>query len=198
MRTKRKREPVHDVPTILANQKPEFTPEYWQKAPRKTVPATIERVTNVDVNGEAWVEIILKEGARFRRERADIHQLLTANLQVNIEAIVTGAGEIITGLFVPGCGWAFRMTAEDLAEYARELSLQVEQAQKAQFERNVMDFTNLIGGYLAQVGLIQPHTYDPTGTLTAESINKGVIWVQGTLDVPLMARTMMNYQQGKQ
>lgn len=198
MRTKRKREPVPDVPTILANQKPEFTAEYWQKAPRSTARANIEKVIHHKVDGEMWTEIVLKEGARFRRKRVDIQQLLTPNLVVNVEAIVTGAGEIITGLFVEGCGWAFRMTAEDLAEYTRELSLQVEKAQRAQFERAVMDLTNLIGGYLGQTGLIQPYGNDPDGQLTEESVLSGVIYVRGTLDVALMARTMMNYQQGRQ
>lgn len=187
---------MSDVPTILANQKPQFTADYWRKAQRKTAPAHIERITNVDVDGEAWVEIVLKEGAAFRRQKSDIQQLLTANLQVNVEAIVTGGGELITGLFVPNCGWAFRMSAEDLADYACELSLQVEQVQRAQQQRAMTDFANLIGGYLGQEGLIKPHTADPLGNLTEDSVKEGIIYVEGVLNVPLMARVIINYMSG--
>lgn len=104
-----------DAPPALS-PKPQFTPEYWQNVPRATRKAKIARVTN---KGE-YVEIALTNGAAFQRHRSEIQQLLTVNLDVDIEAI--GNGAIITGMFVPNIGWAFRMTAEDLADYTRRLS----------------------------------------------------------------------------
>ena len=104
-------------PALLSH--PSFTAEYWSKAPRQQAPAHIERVTNRD---GGWVEIVLKEGARFMRRKDEIKQLLTANLAVEVETFSSPAGRMVTGLFVPGIGWAFRMTAQDLADYARDVA----------------------------------------------------------------------------
>jgi hypothetical protein len=105
-----------NVPPALA-ARPQFKPEYWAKIPRQTSVVHIERVTKVDPE---WMEIVLKEGPRFRRKRDEIKQLLTANLEVHMETVNK---ELVTGLFVPGIGWAFRMTNEDLAGYTRDLSV---------------------------------------------------------------------------
>lgn len=106
-----------EAPPVLA-QHPQFTPQYWRNVPRQTMRTHIDRVTNKDGNR---VEIVLKGGMAFQRDKDEIKQLLTANAEVEIESI--GQGRIITGLMVPGVGWAFRMTAEDLAEYTKNLAM---------------------------------------------------------------------------
>lgn len=105
-------------PPALATP-PQFSPAYWAKAPREMFTAHIERVTNLE---EGWVEIVMKEGMALRRERKHIQQLLAPNAEVQLE---TFNKELVTGLLVPGVGWAFRMTSEDLAEYAKALSVEM-------------------------------------------------------------------------
>lgn len=109
---------MSDAPPALA-PRPQFTSEYWSKVPRQTSVVHIARVTNLE---DGWVEIVMKEGMRLRRERKDIQQLLAPNVEVHVETIHQ---ELVTGLFVPGVGWAFRMTAEDLAKYTIELSVEI-------------------------------------------------------------------------
>lgn len=107
------------LPPALANH-PQFTPEYWRKVPRITSQGTIERVTNLpEEDGERWVEIVMKGGLAFRRQKHEIQQFLHANQVVHVENI---NHEIVTGLIVPDVGWAFRMTNEDLAEHTRKIA----------------------------------------------------------------------------
>jgi hypothetical protein len=108
---------VADVPPALAAPPPQFDAEHWSKVRRTTVAAVIERVTH---KGE-YNEIVLKGGTAFLRKREDIQQLLTANLDVNVEYIAAGPQKLVTGLFVPGVGWAFRMSNDDIAAYTREV-----------------------------------------------------------------------------
>lgn len=125
---------MSEAPPALVST-PQFTPEYWHKVPRQTQSAEIMRVTNVDVDGVAWVEIAFKNGLAFKRKKSDIGQLLTANMKVHVEFL--GNGELITGMLVPDVGWVFRMTAEDLAEYTRELSLAAHERRRAQKQQMI-------------------------------------------------------------
>lgn len=149
-----------EAPPALA-VRPQFTAEYWTKVPRQTVKAHIQRVTNITVQGEDWVEIVLKEGAAFRRPKADIQQLLTANLEVDVETLNK---ELVTGLFVPNCGWAFRMTAEDLAEYTKELSIAQHNRQRAAMEQTALAFSAVISQYLIELGATQDEAQGPIVT----------------------------------
>lgn len=108
--------------------RPQFTEEYWLKAPRMTAKVTIKRITRRDED----VEIVLMNDVAFLRPRAEIKQLLAANMEVELEVIKLRSGELVTGLNVPGIGWAFRMTAGDLAQQAIEAANEVHQAQMAQ------------------------------------------------------------------
>lgn len=117
---------------------PQFDPSYWRKVERLMTAATINRVTNLPVgdDGEAWVEIVVGNNMAFRRKKSEINQFLHANQKVMVENI---GGKICTGLLVPDVGWAWRMTAEDLAGYSRELAAQ--QHRRAQQIRiAVLDF----------------------------------------------------------
>lgn len=135
------------VPPALDNR-PQFTPEYWRKVPRSTIKTTITRVTN---KGDR-VEIVLGNGLAFQRPRADIQQLLTANTAVEIEGI--GNGEIITGMFVEGIGWAFRMTAEELAQYTRELATRIYQQQQETREAMIAHVAVVLEATLNYLGVI--------------------------------------------
>lgn len=138
-----------EAPPALAAA-PQFTPEYWQKIPRQTVVCHIARITNLPIleDGVPWVEIVMKEnGASFRRPKAEIQQLLTPNLEVHVETLNK---ELVTGLYVPDCGWAFRMTAEDLAEYTKKLSVAEHQRQRAALEQTALAFAAVITHYLVE------------------------------------------------
>jgi hypothetical protein len=101
------------------------------------VKAQIARITHRD-NG--FTEIALTNGVAFMRQRSDLKHLLTANLNVHVE--VLGKGEIVTGLFVPNLGWAFRMSNEDLAEYAKGLAT-AEHSRRAKVRDSMVDHAEL-------------------------------------------------------
>lgn len=108
----------------LANP-PQFTPEYWQKIPRQTVAVKVHKVTTKDDdNGGSWKEFVVKmpngKVTRFRRKASEVTQLVMPGTMANLEVV---GDELITGLYLPEVkAWAFRMTADDLAEYTREIS----------------------------------------------------------------------------
>jgi hypothetical protein len=111
-----------NIPPVLT-PRPQFTPEYWAKVDRKVTASTIDYVK--DAPGGDIVEIKLKNGMAFRRKKCEISQLLTRKLEVNAELVGNNSGQFVTGLFVPGSGWAFRMSNEDIAEYVKSLAIAV-------------------------------------------------------------------------
>lgn len=139
-----------DTPPALA-QMPQFSEKYWAKAPRETMVAHIQRVTTLE---EGWVEIVMKEGMVLRRKREDIKQLLAPNAEVHIE---TFNKELVTGLFVPPIGWAFRMTAADLAQYAKDLSVEVHRQQQAT-EQAMVSHVALALDQLMEIIAVYPDT----------------------------------------
>lgn len=135
------------VPPALDNR-PQFTSDYWRKVPRSTLKLNIVKVNR---KGD-WVEIHLSNGLAFQRPASDIQQLLTPGTAVEIEAI--GNGEIITGLLVEGIGWAFRMTAEDLANYTRELAARIYNQQQETREAMIAHVTVALEATLNVLGVI--------------------------------------------
>ena len=121
-----------DTPQVEIEQPPQFTPEFWLKRTRSVVKAKIAKI-NHSKDG-AVTEIVLTTGMAFARKRAEITALLLPGLDIEIEVIAGGNGQIITGLFVPGVGWGFRMSAEDLAEYTQKLA-----KSEAQRHRNMRE-----------------------------------------------------------
>jgi hypothetical protein len=91
-----------------------------------------------DLPGGEWKEFTLVGGMKFARKRSEITLLITPGLEVQVEAIRTAMGQVITGMFVPKVGWAFRMTNEDLAEYAKKLDAQVS-AERAAVMQNMVN-----------------------------------------------------------
>lgn len=108
-------EPVEPVPVP-----PQFTAEYWAKAPRKLMaPVQVMAVRQV---GDSK-EYVLSNGARLVRPAADVKQLIMSGTTVAVQIIHTGGGEIVTGMFLPEVkAWAWQMDAQQLADYAKEVS----------------------------------------------------------------------------
>jgi hypothetical protein len=141
---------VPDVSPVLSPA-PQFTSEYWARIPRNTVVGEIERVTHRE---DGYTEIALKGGVAFKRKRSEIQHLLTRNLTVHVEAI--GNGQVITGLFVPNLGWAFRMSNEDIAQYVKQLSLAQYQRHLEVKERMITHVTSVMEAALRDLNVIGP------------------------------------------
>lgn len=109
------------APPALANP-PQFAASYWDKVPRKTISTTIHKVEAKD----GWKEFTCGVGSqpmRFRRKAEEITQLIMPGTPVHVEVI---HNELVTGMYLPDIkAWAFRMTNQELADYAREISGQV-------------------------------------------------------------------------
>lgn len=105
----------------------QFTPEYWAKVPRTKVKVKIVRITNM-ADGE-HIEFVFDNGEAFQRRRGDLYVGVTlhANQEVFVETI---KGELVTGMWVPEQGWAFRMSNEQLAEYAKKLAAEIHNARR--------------------------------------------------------------------
>ena len=109
--------------TEITTEAPNFTPEFWQKVPRRQVRKRIAKINHVEFNGEDWTELILEGGGAFRRKKSEIGALLLPRTEIEVELIVSQDGELITGVFLPNeRTWAFRMTNEELATYARSVA----------------------------------------------------------------------------
>lgn len=179
-----------DAPPALT-QRPQFTAEYWQKVPRQTVKAKIDRVTNLE---DDWVEIVLTNGAAMRRAKSEINTLLTANLDIEVEMIKMPTGIIVTGLFVPSklAGplggamgqWAFRMTAEDLAEYAKEVTAVVHEQNMAMRANEIHLMGELIKTYLLEKTV--------KASINVCYDDQRHILVESTIDVDHMAAALVD------
>lgn len=163
-------------PSPVFAPRPQFTPEHWAKVPREVHQCAIKRLTNISSpdNGEPWVEVILTNGGRFRRKKSEIKQLLTVNLEVNVEVIRSREGEMVTGMFVPDVGWAFRMTNDDLAEYTKQLSLAVHE-QRRRAREGMIEYlaVHLLEG-LKELGFEMEVPSGDDGEVVAQELNMDV------------------------
>lgn len=123
-------------PALSANI--HFTPEHWDRQKRGMTKYEIRRITKVG-DGD-HVEIVLKGpngptgDLAFMRRADEIDQAgLHANSKVFLETI---KGAMVTGLFVPEKGWAFRMTSAELAAQARERTEAIYNTRVATLEKN--------------------------------------------------------------
>lgn len=74
-------------------------------------------------DGKQFIEFIFDGGSAFMRNVDDIDPDVWEKVHVNSELFVqTVNKELVTGLFLPEVGWVFKMTGEDLANYARNLT----------------------------------------------------------------------------
>lgn len=103
-------------PPALSAQ-PQFTDAYWAKAPREKTKTKLVRITHLD---DEFDQFVFDNGNAFDRRVADLNSdvKLHANQDVYVETI---NGELVTGMWVPEQGWAFRMSAQDLADYAKKM-----------------------------------------------------------------------------
>lgn len=111
----------------------QFTPEHWDKAPREMHKCKIARITHKD---DEFVEFVFDDSNAFQRRWADLDMELFNGLHANSEVFVqTFQGTLVTGLFIPEKGWVFKMTGQDLADYAKRVSSMVhKQRQEARGE----------------------------------------------------------------
>lgn len=102
---------------VQTTEPPQFTAQYWEKVKRTTFKDTILSTSSPR---DGWKEIKLASGGVLRRESAKVTQLLIAGTVVHVETINR---QFVTGLFLPDIrAWAFRMTAQEIADYTRELA----------------------------------------------------------------------------
>jgi len=114
--------PDNMTPPALGNL-PQFTAEYWAKVPRQTLAVVIHKTKELPETGEKeFFANVTANGKqmRFRRKTHEITQLIMPGTPANLELV---ADELITGMYLPDVkAWVFRMTAQDLADYAKEIS----------------------------------------------------------------------------
>lgn len=123
-------------PPAFANT-PQFTAEYWDKIRRDMKKLKLVRVTKVD---DEFHEYVFDDNSAFMRRDADTDPAMFALLHANLEVFVQSIrGELVTGLFIPEHGWVFKMTGEQLAEYARKLTTSINN-QRAQAREELTQF----------------------------------------------------------
>lgn len=113
--------PLNGAAPALGNPA-QFTAEYWTHVPRQTLAVVIHKVRDLPQTGEK--EFFAKTGTgdqmRFRRKAHEITQLVMPGTPANIELI---QNELITGMYLPDVrAWVFHMSAQDLADYTKEIS----------------------------------------------------------------------------
>ena len=134
--------------------KPQFTTLYWDKVPREKVKAKVKRITAID---DEYTEFVFDNGNAFQRRTETLdpdvmnRSKLHANSIVYVELI---NDELVTGMWVPEVGWAFRMTSEDLADYARKLAGAMHARRQAAEEELVEFMAEAILEGLAEQGVI--------------------------------------------
>ncbi|AEJ95366.1 hypothetical protein SEA_LITTLELAF_88 [Mycobacterium phage LittleLaf] len=108
------------VPPALA-QLPQFTAAYWEKAPREKAKLKITRITKKD---DGYIEFVFEDGTAFMRNAGEFDMAIFEALHVNsVVYVETFNVSLVTGMWVPDKGWVFRMTAQDLANYAKTVAL---------------------------------------------------------------------------
>lgn len=107
------------TPPPALSRPPQFDPAYWGKVPREKVKVKLVRITKVD---DDFTEFVFDDGNAFQRRVEQLDPDVMAKLHVNVTVYVeTINAELVTGMWIPETGWLFRMTSEDLADYAEAL-----------------------------------------------------------------------------
>jgi hypothetical protein len=95
-------------------------------------------------------EFLCVSGAKLQRPASDIKQLITPGTDVQIEFIQTSGGQLVTGMFLPAVnGWAWKMDADELAEYTKSVAdavkeqrMQVKLLMVAHLKQAMLDVLN--------------------------------------------------------
>ncbi len=104
------------------------TAEHWASMPRRVQGFS---VTKVEDSGDS-LTISGDHGWTFMRSKAELGRDITVGEDLWVETVKFGQ---ITGL-QDANGWLFRLTDEDLARQARELSEQLRRSDVVQLEKN--------------------------------------------------------------
>lgn len=109
-------------PPALATP-PQFTAQHWANVKREMTKVKIERITDLTQEGNL-LEFVFDNGEAFQRRADGLNPDVMAKVHANVQVFVeTIQGVLVTGLFVPETGWLFRMTNEQIAEYAKKLAV---------------------------------------------------------------------------
>lgn len=155
----------------------QFTPEHWDKAPREMHKCKITRITKKD---DEFYEFVFDDGNAFQRRGSDLDPEMFSQLHVNLEVFVqTFQGQLVTGLFIPEKGWVFKMTGQDLADYAKRLSSMIHKQRLAARGELVGFVTAAMEAGLREQKQCHVESYDP-----GES---GEIVVEGPVDLAALA-----------
>lgn len=151
----------------------QFDAKYWDRVPREQVKVTIERITTL---GE-HTEFVFTNSNAFQRRTDGLNPDIKphVNQLVHVETI---RGELVTGLWVPEQGWLFRMTSQDLADYAKEVSTRIHrQRTQAREELRAYIALTLREGIKEQVDLFG---------------EEGAVLLSGPIDLDTLAQFVMD------
>lgn len=161
------------APPALSAQ-PQFTPGHWDRVPREKTKTKITRITKID---DEFTEFVFEGGSAFQRRTEDLNP--EVNLHVNLQAYVeTIGGELVTGMWIPEQGWAFRMTSQDLADYAKNLSAMIHKQRQAAREELKDYIADAIKAGLGE-------------QVDVEDVD-GLVLISGPVDLNTLARFLMD------
>lgn len=151
----------------------QFDAKHWDRVPREQVKATIERMT---ILGD-YTEFVFKNGNAFQRGTDELNPAIKVHVNqlVHVETI---GGELVTGMWVPEQGWLFRMTSQDLADYAKDVSTRMHR-QRAQALEELRGYISLAlrEGIKEQVDLFG---------------EEGTVLLSGPIDLDTLAQFVMD------
>jgi hypothetical protein len=157
--------------------------------PRNKEKLKLTRITKLD---DIYTEFVFDNGIAFQRrnEHLDPNVNLHVNLVVYVESITNGESAMVTGMWVPEQGWAFRMTAEDLADYAKDLSALLHtQRNRARAELRSYISLALLEGLKEQVGVTPVvGLYDGDG----DPGETGEVTLGGPIRLDILAQFVMD------
>lgn len=152
---------------------PQFTAEHWDKVPRQKEKLKLVRTT---IRGD-HTEFVFENDAAFMRQTSDLAEnvSLHANQDVYIETI---KGELVTGLWVPEQGWAFRMSSQDLADYALKLTTLMQERAREGKDRLAQFLHAALRNNLSQ----------QVGVLTEDEVGRVIL--DGPVDLVELSRSL--------
>lgn len=161
---------------------PQFTAQHWDKVPREKTKVKLIRMTNLPLqeNDIEFVEFAFDNDQAFKRRKSELNPdtSLHVNMTVYVETI---GGEIVTGMWVPEQGWVFRMTSQDLADYAQRLST----AMHRQREQALGQLTEFIAATIRD-GLAEQGVY-----MQVQDADPNWLLVDGEFDAHILARKLI-------
>ena len=126
-------------------------------------------------------EFVFANGNAFQRNFSEFDSEVFSKLRPNLEVFVQIIrGEIITGLFIPEVGWLFKMTSQDLADYAKSLATH-ENQRVSQAKKKLTDF---ISDKISEF-------FQSSESIHCESLSGGVLVLDGDLEPEELAKHLV-------